>query len=564
MVPEIIGAAEPIPERGEQSSASRILLLVAFCAAIAVSPMLLLGYHPGHDRDTHVASWMEATQQFRQMILFPRWAAEANYGFGEPRFIFYPPFSWMLGGVLGLFIRWTLVPAAYVWLALIIAGATMWKCSREWLPPPQAAIAAVLYAVNPYALVMAYNRCAYGELLASAFFPLLVWAGLRASAGGGPAVMRLAAVLAAIWLTNFPAGVIATYSLVVLLFIQWLFLRSWRTAWFGVASILLGLGLDAFVLLPAAWEKRWVDINAVLIRDYLPWHNFLFATDNIGQMVAFNRKISLLALFLACSTFTAILLARKLRETHFAVWLSVSVLGILSFFMMFPWSLPLWQYLPELRFVQFPWRWLFPLVLAGSLLTAAVATQLRQNWPIWVAIVLALLVIDSNIIRTEVWTTQTIADLDAAMRSGQGYEGLPEYAPISSQPLKLWKEAPSVVVIGRRQDVQWKVQVDEWSIAKKVISVDSTEPLDLDLKLLAYPSWRATINDRDIDIGTNPGTGQIRLRVPAGFNRIEVLWRLTWDMIIGKVISLLAILTIVFLSISRPACRVRSEGPVSQ
>jgi hypothetical protein len=258
------------------------------------------------------------------------------------------------------------------------------------------------------------------------------------------------------------------------------------------------------------------------------------------------------------------LLARKLRETHLAVWVSVSVLGILSFFMMFPLSLPLWQYLPELRFVQFPWRWLFPLVLAGSLLTAAVATRLRQNWPIWVAIVLALLVIDSNIIRTEVWTTQTIADLDTAMRSGHGYEGLAEYAPINSQPLKLWKEAPSVVVVGWRQDVRWKVQVDEWSIAKKVISVDSTEPLDLDLKLLAYPSWRATINGRDIDIGTNPGTGQIRLRVPAGFNRIEVLWRSTWDMIMGKVVSLLAILMIVLLSISRPACRVRSEEPASQ
>ena len=528
---------------------------IAVCSGIAVMPMLIFGYRAdSHDLNAHVSSWMEAAQQFRQLNLIPRWAAEANYGFGEPRFMFYPPLSWMLGGMLGLLLPWRIVPAVFVWLTLITAGLSMWKCARAWLPPFHADIAAVLFALNPYAIITAYIRCAYAELLASAFFPLLVWAALRLHASTRKQFAIVAAILAVIWLTNYPAGVIATYSLVVLLLVVSFLRNSWRIAVSGAASILLALGLDAAVLLPATWETRWIEINAITPNIFLPWHNFIFTRQNTDLMITFNRKISFLAVVLMVAAMFAIRLGRRVREHNLSMWWSLAALAAVSSFMMLPVSKVFWQHLPALRFVQFPWRWLFPLALTVSLLTAAVFTSLHRKWPIWLAVGCALFVLDGRIVLTkQPFTTRAITYLDSAIRSATGYEGLPEYAPVGSHRAEVTKDQPPVAVLGQQSTISTRLRVEEWLPERKLISLDSREPVDLDFKLFAYPTWHATLNKADTNILTNPDTGQIRLHVPAGPNSIAITWRSSWDVTAGVILSLLALMTLVSLCLGSDA-----------
>jgi hypothetical protein len=302
--------------------------------------------------------------------------------------------------------------------------------------------------------------------------------------------------------------------------------------------------LDAFILLPATWETKWIAINAVLIPRYLPWNNFVLARG----MTLFGKKASMIAVVFICAAALAIWLSRKFRQQHFLIWSSFTTLAALSTFLMLSPSVLLWRHLPALRFVQFPWRWLFPLALAVSMLTAAVLTHVRRNWLAWLVIGCVLLAIDVRaIVNTLSWGTAPITDHEAAINSGRGYEGLAEYAPLASQPGKLWKDAPWVVVVGEQTGDAPKLQVEKWSPVRKLIAVDSPRPRDLDLKLLAYPSWRTKSNGQDLDTGTNPDTGQIRLHLPAGSNRIEVSWRRTWDVIAGNMLTLLACLITIVL-----------------
>ena len=152
------------------------------------------------------------SSQWHQGILYPRWAALAHWGYGEARFLFYPPASWTLGAALGTILPWKMVPAAYCWIALSLAGLSMYQLAREWLSPRDALFAAGFYAVNPYHLLIVYWRSAFAELLAAALLPLLLLAVLRLRDPGFRPVLWLSVILAAAWLTNAPAAVMIHYS----------------------------------------------------------------------------------------------------------------------------------------------------------------------------------------------------------------------------------------------------------------------------------------------------------------------------------------------------------------
>jgi hypothetical protein len=543
------------PENLKNSRTSQFALIAAVAGA-AVTPMLLFGYHRGHDLEIHLQSWMDASAQFRHGILYPRWASGANYGFGEPRFLFYPPASWMLGGALGLVLPWRIVPAVYVWLTMILAALNMRKLAGEWLPPGAALLAGLVYALNPYFMVTAYTRCAYGELLASAIFPLLLWGALRIEREPRKSVAVVAVSLAAIWLTNLPAGVMASYALACVLLVLALVHRSILPLLYGATATLAGIGIAAFSLLPAAWEQKWVNIRAITTAELSTATNFLFSRFGLPNTHEFNRRISPLAVLLILTAIAAAIAARRTRVRLPTEWWSLTVLCGLSAFLMFRVSSPLWRILPELRYLQFPWRWLFALCAATVLLLGFAVCESKRRRVLWPGIALITLVLDAGTMHTREWFPHVTGKIADQFRSGAGYPGLPEYAPVA-EGKSLPTDAPLISVADPAADV-YGVHVEPWSSEKKVVVAELSRPTAINLKLLAYPAWQASVNGKPVALQENPQTGQLMVSLPAGFSRTEITFGRTWDRAAGIWISVASCTALLLFSEIFAARRKRS------
>jgi hypothetical protein len=525
------------------------LLAIAGAAFAVEIPFFFLGTPSGHDVEFHLYSWLEVLAQWKHGILYPRWAALAHFGYGEPRFVFYPPASWTLGAALSAIFPWTVASYVYIWIVLVAAGVAMFVLARRWLDRRDAIFVAVLYAVNPYHLVIVYWRSAFAELLASCLVPLLLLFVLKVVDGDERehenarrrAIVRLALVLAAAWLTNAPAGVMIHYSLALLIvFFAWQ-RRSLRVLVVGAGAVALGAALAAFYLLPAIYEQRWIDIAQAVSQGSRPADNFLFVHTTDADHDAFNRIITWVAVLEMAVIFVAAWAARQWRETQRELWDVLLGWATACSVLMFPVTAVLWKVLPKMEFMQFPWRWLLCLSMIFSLL---VTVGLRRWW--WrgavCAVAILVIVLAWHRVQAPWWdNADDLREMQDNMATGAGYEGVEEYTPVGADPAAVDKDARNVTVDGPAHAA---IHVYQWDADLRMFTAEMSAADQLALRLFRYPAWRAEVNGRVVETTARAETGQMLVPVSAGMNRVEIRFVRTWDRAAGGWVSLITAIAV--------------------
>ena len=543
-------------------------------ALVIISPFFWMGNASGHDFSFHVASWMDAAAQWREGILLPRWTDGANHGFGEPRFIFYPPISWMFGAALGLVVPWIFVPIVFIVLTQTLAGLCAFVLGRRLFPQRGALVCAFCYAANPYALLIVYVRSDFAEQLALAFLPLLFLAAAEVSGLlGSPVsssrrcIVFLAIIFAAVWLTNAPAGVVASYSLAMLFAWAAITQKSWRPLLHGGAALALGFGIAAFYLVPAAYEQKWVNISLALASGLQPSQNFLYTIIADTEHNAFNGiasntavlMIVLTAAFAALSFQRARSGSRPIRKSLWSAWVALSV--VVAFLMM-PMSNVFWIVLPELRFVQFPWRWMSILAIPLACFISAAAVHKRMRGyraPVTIAAVLAVLAYTATyMVRHTWWDSEDVPVLLEALQNDEGFEGVDEYDPLGDDHSLLPEKSERITVAPVKPEPEAKVEpeaqvtVQRWTAERKEIHVTTREPSILKLRLLDYPTWRVTVNEAVVVPEQTGETAQITVPLVAGASNVVARFIRTPDRTVGAVISGISVLIALLLFIRRP------------
>jgi len=593
--------------RGSRLAGPAVILLAA---AIATAPILLHGSFCGDDFEFHVVSWFDAQQSWLHGIAYPHWMASANYGAGEPRFVFYPPLTWMLGAALGFILPWQFVPAALVFLFLAATGMATRALARQALADAPATLAGCAALFSGFALFTAYERTAFAELSGGFWIPLLLLFALRdrnqlaalwRRALDG-STLPLALILAGCWLSNGPLGVMASYLLAAVALAAALVARSWAPILRAAVGAGLGIALAAVYLIPAAWEQRWADLRAAI--DYPVFNvenNWLFARPTDPLLAPFGfflHRASMLAVSMIAVALLGAMIcwvrggwgswfpthSPELREAGPSTslrsaqdgrkdgarrwWILLALIPAAVFFLQFPISLPVWNLLPKLRFLQYPWRWVLvveapmAIFLAAAVWPRGTAKRWRQ---VAVAAVCTMLFFAATVFAARTFLRackegDSVADFLAAYRAGGGFEGTDEYEPPGADHWLVAMGLPDAC-FSADSNVELGIadppgSVPVWRAGQGSCEATATAQLRqpermriatvtphsgyLILRLLRYPAWRVTVNGQPAGPLPAREDGLIAIPVPQGPIEATVDWTTTGDVMAGRWVSGLA------------------------
>jgi hypothetical protein len=575
-------------------------LLLALAALLAIHPLLAHGNACGQDFGFHMQSWLDAAQQLRHGTLYPRWASTPAWNAGEPRFVFYPPLSWMLGALLTMLLPAHAVPIAYIFLALLASGVEMHRLARHFVSRNSALLASAFYLANPYMLFNAFERSAYAELLAAAWIPLLLLAALRER----PTIRGVAVPVALLWLTNAPAAVMGCYLLALVTTLR--VAASTKSAFAPqssasasiemesnkgalglaftyLAGTLLGLALSAIYLVPAAFERRYIQVEMAIIPNLRFQDNFLFAHTADAPHNIVNTTVSLLALSLLALTVAAIsaLLLSRPRPGASTTRTLPPLLALLTLvitLLLVPLSTPLWQHLPELAYLQFPWRLLTVLAAVLAFALALLIERIPRRPPSWTALILtlALTVLGYRLYARPGDPASGPAAITALFRAHHGVLPTDEYTPTDADNDVLRTDLPGYWLAAdpnasapnttpTTAELNPSLQTDDTPVpdaqtlstpAPHHLEFNLAQPTMLILHLRDYPNWRVTLRTPH-DTTPDPAhierdDGLIAIALPAGPSAIDITWHRNWDQSLGLALSIAGLLALGLTFRSRP------------
>jgi hypothetical protein len=267
-------------------------------------------------------------------------------------------------------------------------------------------------------------------------------------------------------------------------------------------------------------------------------------------------------------------------------WIPLALIPAAVLFLQFPISLSVWNLLPKLSFLQYPWRWTLVVEapMAIFFATAVWPSGPGRSWQrTAVAALCALFFLTATALAARTFLRgceegDTAADLLAMYRDGGGLEGTDEYEPPDSDHWKIATGLPDACLaadsntalgIAGSPDAipSWRPEQGSCEATASAgvrqpehmrITMVAPHAGYLILRLLSYPAWRITVNGMPASQADPRDDGLIAVPVPQGAVDLSADWTTTRDVIAGRWVSAMALLLLIALGFLER----RLSGPV--
>jgi hypothetical protein len=249
-------------------------------------------------------------------------------------------------------------------------------------------------------------------------------------------------------------------------------------------------------------------------------------------------------------------------------WIPLALIPPVVLILLLPVSLPVWNLLPKLRLLQFPWRWLLVVEAPMGIFFASAVwpAKSRTRWLrpaiacLCGALLLASIVFAARNFFRDGVESNDLANILAKYKSGSGFAGTDEYGPeyadnsmvATGLPDACLTDSPNTE-LGIAPTAQGSCIATATASRREPehlrIATDAPRTGFLILRLRSYPAWQIRMNGQLAANLPERVDGLVAIPVSQGPVEITADWTTTPDMIAGRSVSLMALALLASLAL---------------
>ncbi|HKZ34976.1 MAG TPA: 6-pyruvoyl-tetrahydropterin synthase-related protein [Patescibacteria group bacterium] len=538
-------------------------LIVLVFSLIAIIPLTKSGFYPHHD-DIHIIRLYEMHQCFVDLQLPCRWVPDLGGLYGYPLFLFYGPFPYYVGEFLYL-LSGSLLLSVKLLFAISFYGSIigMFLFAKSYFGPKGAAIASFLYAFLPYRAVDLYVRGAMAELFALMCIPFILFA-MKKTVETPKARYK---VLLAISLF----GLLTSHNLSTVMFAPLLvayaiFLlaraKRWRSVLRIGTGVVVGFLLSSFYTIPQILEKGLVHVETTTMGYFGYTEHFkgikkLFFDRSFGYGASVREypggptddmtfQIGIIHWIGACIAGVVALWLWKKGKRKLAVLLFLfEAVFLLSVFLIHPRSIFVWQALPFLAYLQFPWRFLLVVGFVTSFLGGGI-TLLFPSRRAQILMVVGVYLLCGVFYSSYFQPKEYLQVNDAYYFSPQEWDRQIKRSIFDFLP-KSAEAPPAELATVPYEVLDGDVTVRDFSKNSQTISFTTEGTGTVRVSQYYYPGWMASLDGKTEGIAYNNPLGLMTLSVPEGIHKVNFSFEKTEERSISDALTLVGIMAVIFI-----------------
>jgi 6-pyruvoyl-tetrahydropterin synthase related domain len=542
-----------------------LLFLFLLSVLMMMRQLTTHGYFSVTINDTFTyTSWAwQFVEALKEGIIYPRWTPLSFWNYGSPSFVLYPPLAFYIVAFFNLFTNSVIAAMNITKLtSLFFSAAGMFFLVKEFYSEKIALLTASFFIVFPYFLSNYYLFGGFASVISYMWFsPILLFAWRYFEKGQYRNLIYAGVYYGALVLTHLINAYMFTFVLLAFLIYMLFDSKNLKNLIAIPIIFLTGFLISSAYVLPLIFEKQYFNLKAFIGEGGGFHYGHFFILPKLTQKlppdhfwpVYYYSTVFYLFLFI---TLLLLFLYQTRQLRYEESMRNVNIMNkfflgavIVSIFLSFGISTFLWETIPFIKYIQFPTRWFnitaYSLIFLSAVNFSAPDTIYKSKKGYFIIFILFLtcFLLSVKYVKSAPYFPEQ--ELIPVQSVDLTREHLPAWVNIKTINDDDAIHEKTTIIKG-----EGKVKIVAWKTAERFIEINANGAMTLRIRTFYFPGWRAFIDNQEVTIKKEDGTGAIIIAVPSGRHFLKLVFADTPVRYYSKIIALVSFLAVfaIFLS----------------